>query len=177
MNESRIFGPLLIRYDISVEWINAQSPKFNFKIFRILQLLIGAGLILGIIGVTNGGSWGANGTFTPSAISKVGIILYILSLVAITIIFVVSLPDASAVPHKEWPLKIYIPIALLAIAIRILYSVLCVFAHDSTFSLFNGSIAADILMAIVEEFFVIIITLVLGFKLRPIDALEITNGN
>ena len=38
--------------------------------------------------------------------------------------------------------------------------------HDSTFSLFDGSIVANVLMAIVEEFFVVIITLALGFKLR-----------
>jgi len=98
-------------------------------------------------------------------------------LVAITLVFVLSLPDASAVPRPEWPLKIYIPIALLAIAVRLLYSALCVFAHDSTFSLFNGSIAADILMAIVEEFFVVIITLALGFKLPRINASETMNGD
>ena len=37
--------------------------------------------------------------------------------------------------------------------------------HNSTFSLFNGSVATNVLMAILEEFFVVIITIVLGFKL------------
>jgi hypothetical protein len=163
---------LLIRHNISVNWINAsvQSPKFNSKIFRILQLVIGAGLTLGIIGVTNGGSWAADGTFTPSTISKTGIILYIIALAAIAIIFIVSLPNVSAVPRPERLLRIHIPIALLAISVRILYSVLCVFVHNSTFLLFGGSIVADVLMAIVEEFFVVIITLALGFKLDRISA-------
>ena len=46
-----------------------------------------------------------------------------------------------------------------------LYATLCIFVHNSTFSLFNGSVAANVLMAILEEFFVVIITIVLGFKL------------
>ena len=176
------FNLLLIRRDISVDWINAsvQSPKFNAKLFRILQLLISVGLILGIIGVTSGGSQVANGTFTPSTASKAGIVLYIADLAAITIIFILSLPNVSAVPHQERPLRVHIPIVLLAIAIRLLYAALCVFVHNSTFSLFGGSIVADVLMAVVEEFFVVIVTIVLGFKLRRISPSmegEIMNHN
>jgi hypothetical protein len=155
-----------------VNWINTsvQSSKLDFKLFLILQLLISTGLMLGIVGVTSGKSWAADGTFTPSAASKAGIILYIVGLVAITIIFILSLPNASAVPIPERPLRVHIPIALLAIAVRLLYSTLCVFVHDSTFSLVGGSIVADVLMAIVEEFFVVIITLILGLKLDRISS-------
>jgi len=162
---------LLIRPDISVEWINAsmQSPKINSKLFRILQLIIGISLILGILGVTSPQSQAADGTFIPPTISKVGIVLSIVVLIAITTIFILSLPHGTAVPSPERPLRVHIPIALVAIAIRLLYSALCIFVHDSTFSLFNGSIAADVLMAIVEEFFVVIITLVLGLKLGRVN--------
>jgi hypothetical protein len=162
---------LLIRPDISVEWINAsmQSPKINSKLFRILQLIIGISLILGILGVTSPQSQTAGGTFIPPTISKVGIVLSIVVLIAITTIFILSLPHGAAVPGPERPLRVHIPIALVAIAIRLLYSALCIFVHDRTFSLFNGSIAADVLMAIVEEFFVVIITLVLGLKLSRVN--------
>lgn len=158
---------LLIRRDVSVGWINAsaQSPTFNTKLFRILQLLIGIGLILGIIGVTSAGSQTADGTFTPSTISKAGVVLYIGNFAAITIISILLLRNVSALPDPERPLLVYIPVALLAIAVRLLYSALCIFVHNSTFSLFGGNIVADVLMAIVEEFFVVVITLVLGFKL------------
>jgi len=150
-----------------VDWINAsmKDPKINSKVFRIMQLVIGISLILGILGVTSPKSQAADGTFIPPTVSKVGIVLNIIVFIVITIIFVVSLPHGSAVPGPERPLRVYIPIALVAIAIRLLYSTLCIFVHDSTFSLFDGSIAANVLMAIVEEFFVAIITLALGFKL------------
>ncbi|KAF4632701.1 hypothetical protein G7Y89_g5425 [Cudoniella acicularis] len=155
-----------------VDWVNAseQIPKFNTKLFRVLQLVISIGLILGIIGVTSGGSWAADGSFTPSTVSKVGIIVYIFVLAALTIIFILELSSVSVVPSQERILTVHIPIALLAIAVRLLYSTLCIFVHDATFSLFGGSITANVLMAIVEEFFVVIITLALGFKLRRISA-------
>ena len=132
-------------------------------------MLIGIGLILGIIGVTSGGSQTADGTFKPSTTSKAGVILYIGNLAAITIIFIRSLGSVSALPGQERPLIVHIPVALLLIAVRLLYSTLCIFVHNSTFSLFGGSVVADVLMAIVEEFFVVVITLVLGFKLGRID--------
>lgn len=139
------------------------------KLFRILQLVIAAGLILGIFGVTSGGSQAADGAFIPSTSSKVGIILYIVVLAALALIFIRSLPNASAVPHPERLLIAYIPIALLAIAVRLLYAALCIFVHNNTFSLFGSSIVADVVMAIVVEFFIVIITLVLGFKLGRIN--------
>jgi len=169
--ESFIYSnPLLIRHDGSVDWINAsvQSPSFNPRLFRILQVLTGVGLILGILGVSIG-SHSTNGIFVPSTISKVGVLVYIVDFAAITIIFISSLPNVSAVPRPERPLILHIPIASLAIAVRLLYAALCIFLHNSTFSLFSGSVVADILMAVVEEFFVVVITLVLGFKLDRIS--------
>ena len=142
-----------------------QNPKINSKFFRIIQLVIGVSLILGILGVTAPNTQAANGTFTPPTISKVGIILNILTFIVLATIFVLSLPHSPAVPHSERHLRIYIPIALAAIFIRLLYATLCIFMHNKTFSLFNGNIAANVLMAILEEFFVVIITIVLGFKL------------
>ena len=159
---------LLIRHGNSVDWINSsiQNPKLNSKIFRIIQLVIGVSLILGIVGVTSPKSQAADGAFIPPTISKVGIVLNIVVFIVITIIFMLSLPHGTAVPRPERLLRVHIPIALVAIAIRLLYSTLCIFVHDNTFSLFDGSIVANVLMAIVEEFFVVIITLALGFKLR-----------
>lgn len=163
-------GILLIRDIIRVDWINdsLHSPKFNPKLFRVLQMVTGMGLILGIIGVTRGGSWAANGTFVPPTVSKVGIILYIVVLAALIVIFLLSLLNVSAVSRRERLLLVHIPFALLAIFIRLLYAALAIFVHNNTFSLFDGSIVADILMAVVEEFFVVAITIALGFKLSKI---------
>ncbi|KAN0110649.1 hypothetical protein V8E51_007036 [Hyaloscypha variabilis] len=154
-----------------IQWINTsmQNPRINSKFLRIIQLVIGISLILGILGVTSPKSQAANGTFTPPAISKIGILLNILVFIVLTIIFVLSLPHGSALPTSERSLRIYIPVALAAIFVRLLYATLCIFVHNTTFSLFNGSVTANVLMAIVEEFFVVIITIALGFKLERVS--------
>lgn len=146
-----------------------KNPKINSKIFRIIQLVIGISLILGILGVTSPNSQTANGAFKLPTMSKVSVFLDIVIFIVIAIIFILSLPHGAAVPHAERLLRVHIPIALVAIAIRLMYSALSVFVHDNTFSLFNGSIGANVSMAIAEEFFVIVITLILGFKLGRID--------
>lgn len=162
---------LLTRLLHSVDWLRTseKGPKFNPKLFRVLQLLIGVGLILGIIGITGGGSQSSDETFKPSTSSKAGIIVFIFDFAAITLIFTLSLSNVSALPQRERLIIFHIPLALLAIAVRILYSTLCIFVNNRTFSLFNGSVVADVLMAIVEEVFVVIMTIVVGFKLRRID--------
>jgi hypothetical protein len=48
--------------------------------------------------------------------------------------------------------------------------------HNKTFTLFGGSIVADVFMAVVEEMLVVIITLVLGFKLDRISASASAEG-
>jgi len=156
---------------ISVEWINASetSTKINPKLFRIIQGLIILGVILGIVGITGGGSQSSNGSFAPSTSSKAGILLYIAIFAIITIIFAKMLSKVSALPRQERPLLIHMPLALLAIAIRLVYGTLCIFVNNSTFSLFNGSITADVVMAVAEEVFVVIITIVLGFILPRVD--------
>jgi hypothetical protein len=169
---------LLITHVISVDWINAsmKDPRINSKVFRIIQLVIGVSLILGILGVTSPNSQSADGKFKPPTISKVSIVLSVLVFIVISIIFVLSIPHGSAIPSGERILRVHIPLALAAIAVRLLYSVLCVFVHDTTFSLFHGSVVANVLMAIVEEFFVIVITLALGFKLSRI-AVDVQQGD
>jgi hypothetical protein len=145
-----------------------QNPKINSRFFRIIQIVIAVSLILGILGVTAPNTQAANGTFAPPTISKAGVILNILVFIVLITIFILSLPHGSALPHSERHLRIYIPVALAAIFVRLLYATLCIFMYNSTFSLFNGSIAANVLMAIMEEFFVVIITIALGFKLERV---------
>ena len=173
---------LLIRLHISVEWINSSdnNTKISPKLFRIIQGLIILGVILGIIGITGGGSQSSNGSFKPSTSSKAGVLLYIAIFAVISLAFTRMLSKVSALPRQERPLLIHMPLALLAIAIRLIYSTLCIFVNNSTFSLFSGSITADVVMAVAEEVFVVIITIVLGFVLPRVDPIvqgEVANEN
>ncbi|ORY15327.1 hypothetical protein BCR34DRAFT_585217 [Clohesyomyces aquaticus] len=159
-----------------VDWINAcpskqrNSPHFTPKHFTIIQITIGAGLVLGVVGVTSMDS--SSATKGPPVPSKVGIIVYIAGYLVLFAIYAFSLRSLSALPTTEKPLVVHIPLVLVALAIRIAYSTLCVFWHNGAFNLFDGSIAADVLMAVTQEAAVVILVLALGFRLKRIGREE-----
>lgn len=157
-----------------VDWINLKSPtpKFTVKHFRLLQLLITVGLILGIAGGTSG-TTNPDGSVTPSSTSQAAVALYIVAWVGCVAILFISFPGISYVPGTERALATIVGVALPIILVRLVYSALIVFVHNSTFSLLNGSVGVRIGMATVEEFVVVALYLFLGFRL---DKLEITTA-
>ena len=137
------------------------SSPFRSIHFRLLQTLITVSLILSIVGGSN--SFSSKGSYTPNAMSKVAIILCIVSYAAEVLIAVHTLL-LSQVPHSEKTISFSIIAALPFILVRLIYSALSVIAHLHTFSIFNGSVAAFAIMAVVMEIVVISIYLFAGWK-------------
>lgn len=129
--------------------------------FRLLQTLIIVGLILSIVGGTS--SFSSDGTFTVKPLSKIAIILYIVAYV--TEVFIAGLTFISYQSARtERRLLLAVIAALPFIFIRLMYSVLGVIAHLHAFSVFNGSVAAFALMAVVSELLVISMYLLAGWN-------------
>jgi hypothetical protein len=140
---------------------------FHMLQFRITQILIAIGLILSIVGGTN--SISPSGTFTVQTTSKAGVLLYVVGWVILTLRTIFTIPQFSS--HiGEKRLAIAVIIALPFIAVRISYSVLAVFLHNHDFSLINGSVTIWVVMSVLEEFLVVIIYLVVGWKAEALPA-------
>ena len=153
-----------------VDFINAAStPKFTIRHFRLIQLVLLVGMILAIAGGTNV-SVDANGTYHIPATSKVGVIMYIVGFVAITLVLLLSVPNTSVVPDRERRIPIAIILALPFLLARLLYSVLSVFIHDHLFSVATGSAAVRIGMSVIEEFVVVVVYAILGLLVDKLDA-------
>ncbi|KAK3938954.1 hypothetical protein QBC46DRAFT_291396 [Diplogelasinospora grovesii] len=153
------------------DWINARStPIFNVRHFRLVQVLITVGLILSIVGGTSSSGSDDGGSIQPSTISQVAIILYIVAVAACTGILLLSFPSLSAVPDEERALAAAVALALPFIMVRLAYSALAVFLHNSTFSIVDGNVVVWVCMAVLEEFVVVAIYLLLGFRLNRLDA-------
>ncbi|KAI5456031.1 hypothetical protein BGZ63DRAFT_418066 [Mariannaea sp. PMI_226] len=152
-----------------VDWINVRNhPIFTIKHFRLTQLLITLSLILSIVGGTSG-STSSNGTVKPATTSKVAIILFILSFVAMMGMLIVSFGYLSSVPAKERRIVMAVGVAAPFISVRLLYSVLAVFLSNKTFSVVGGSVAVRAAMAVVEEFIVVLDYLIVGYTLDRLD--------
>jgi len=140
---------------------------FHMLQFRITQILIAIGLILSIVGGTN--SISPSGTFTVQTTSKAGVLLYVVGWVILTLRTIFTIPQFSS--HTgEKRIAIAVIIALPFIAVRIIYSLLAVFLHNHDFSLINGSVTIWVVMAVLEEFFVVIIYLAVGWKAEALPA-------
>jgi hypothetical protein len=151
-----------------VDAVNTNTTNaFHMLQFRLTQLVIVLGLILSIVGGTN--SVSANGTFTVQTTSKIGVLLYVVGYVVLAVRTVTIIPKLSS--HAgEKHLALAVIIALPFILVRIIYSLLAVFLHNHDFSLINGSVAILVVMSVLEEFLVVIIYLIVGWRAEALPA-------
>jgi hypothetical protein len=151
------------------DWVNTRgTPLLGVKHFRILQLLISLGLILSIAGGSSGSSTNAS----PSTTSKAAIVLFIVGFVGICIVWAITLPGVVVVPGPEKRISMFVIIALPFILVRLAYSALAVFVHNHTFNIIDGSVAVHAFMAVLEEFIVVGLYLILGWMLSGLNADE-----
>jgi hypothetical protein len=135
--------------------------------FRATQLIITIGLILSIVGGTS--SISPSGTFTVQTTSKAGLLLSAVGWAIVTLRTIFTIPQFSS-HTSEKRIAIAVIIALPLIAVRIIYSLLAVFLHNHDFSLINGSVTIWVVMAVLEEIFVVIIYLIVGWKAEALPA-------
>ena len=140
---------------------DSNNSPFRAIHFRLLQTLITVGLILSIVGGTS--SFSSNGSYTVKPLSRVAIILYIVAYAAEVLIALHTLLLAQG-SQRERILLFGVTAALPLILVRLIYSALGVIAHLRTFSVFNGSVAAYAIMAVMTEIMVISIYLFAGWK-------------
>jgi hypothetical protein len=132
-------------------------------------VLITVGLILSIVGGTSG-TVSPDGTVTVATTSKAGIALYIVAYVGIVLLYFISVPKTSIIPHQERRVPVAIVFALPFILVRLIYSACSVFLHSHLFNIVNGSVAVRVAMAIVEEFIVVTMYIALGSLVNKLDA-------
>ncbi|KAF2663291.1 hypothetical protein BT63DRAFT_444634 [Microthyrium microscopicum] len=150
--------------------INAsrEDGPFRTQYFRVIQLLVTIGVILAIVGGTSG-NVNADGTTQVASESKAAIIVLIVAFVAICALWLFTLKYQSSLSSSERRVSLAVQLSLPLIAVRLAYSALKVFLHNSTFNSITGSVAAQAGMAIVEEFIVVWIYLALGFMLETLQ--------
>ena len=90
--------------------------------------------------------------------------LYLLALIALSFITVVVNHKLSNAPSRDKWLAWAVIIAIPFIFVRLIYSLISVFAHNRHFNLLTGSVIIHVFMAILEEIAVVLIYLAAGWK-------------
>jgi hypothetical protein len=153
-----------------IDFVNAHSKiRLTSRHFRLVQLVLFVGLILAVVGGTSM-NVDANGTYQVPGTSQAGVILYIVAFAGLILMFLLSVPQASAVPTKERRVPLAVALALPFLSVRLLYSVLSLFSHNHIFSVATGSSTVRLGMAVIEEFVVVAVYVLLGFFVDKLDA-------
>jgi len=128
-------------------------------------------MILSISGGTTA-KINADGTIEITAQTKVAIVIYIVALVLCIAILLLCLTQLGLVPPPERQAAYAAAFVLPLMAVRVAYASLAVFVHDETFRMLGGSVGAYAGMALVEEFLVVVLYIILGFRLGKLDMVK-----
>jgi hypothetical protein len=139
---------------------------FSMTVLRIPQIVTTVAGILCIVGATS-----ANKIqdFTKESTVHIGIVLYAVSYVILLILTI----TAGAVYLKqrsgEKALIMAVGAALPFLLVRLLYSIIAVFASNAhSFNLVTGSVAVNLVMAVLEEIIVVAIYTIVGIKQKVV---------
>lgn len=137
------------------------------KSFLPIQLIVLTSLILGIVGATSVHLQPHN-TIEFNSTAKASILLYLVAYAGILMTYCFPLPHTHLAPKQERKIPVALLIALPFILVRLAYATCAIFMHTHIFSVVRGNEAVYGGMAIVEEFVVIAVYIVLGFMLEGV---------
>lgn len=144
---------------------------------RLAEILITVGLILSIVGGINAGTdFGKTGVYKTQTLSKVGLALFIAAfgiLCAITAVLSQSIRHAE---EGEKRILFAVAASLPFLLVRLLYSVLAVFASERSFSLFYGDVTILLCVALLEEAVIVAIYEGVGLTLKRVSKDELAGG-
>ncbi|RAK95515.1 uncharacterized protein BO80DRAFT_469349 [Aspergillus ibericus CBS 121593] len=139
-------------------------------IFRLLSLITLAGMVLCIVGSTQS----TNLTdIVNSSEAKIGDVLYLVAWVGLCAMLLLIGSKYQSIEDGEHRLLLAVGISVPLLLIRLIYSLLSVFTHRSTFSMFTGNVTVMLVMTVLEEIVIVVVCLGVGVTLaqlqRPAD--------
>ncbi|KAG6989855.1 hypothetical protein G7Y79_00062g093330 [Physcia stellaris] len=144
---------------------------------RLAELLITVGLILSIVGGVNAGTdFSKTGVYKTQTLSKVGLALLIAAfgiLCAITAVLSQSIRHAE---EGEKRILFAVAASLPFLLVRLIYSILAVFAKEKSFSLYNGNVTILLCVALLEEAVIVAIYEGVGLTLKKVSKEEVAGG-
>lgn len=133
-------------------------------------------LVLSIVGGTRISSSDTSKHSSGETFEKAGIIIFLISYLAIVAFAVLTAVESRDLPWGEKRILYAVLASLPLLAVRLLYSLLADFKDDSTFNIINGNATVQLCMAIIEEFIVTFFFLVAGLIAPALNSLSNGSG-
>lgn len=155
----RLSGRLISKY--------ATANSKRSRVIQLAQIPILVGLVLCIIGGTDIAGGDPKGT----TLTKVGIIIFAVAYVLHAALLGITSRDVGNIPRGERRLYWVLVSALPSLGVRLLWSLLAVFAHLKRFAIEGGNSWVNFGMAVVMEFIIVCLYTATGFTLGQADEL------
>jgi hypothetical protein len=154
---------LLSRANLSIQHTTSRPalPDATFHLYRLLTVVA---MALSIAGIT--ANMSSEGLAHPDIKIKIGMILYLVSWVAMVLILLIITIQRSSLERGEHRILLAVAISSPFILVRVIYAFLIWFLHNSTFSIIDGSETVALVMSVLEEFVVVFVCLGIGMTLR-----------
>lgn len=135
---------------------------FSMTVLRIPQIITTVAGILCIVGATSANTIQ---DFTKESTVHIGVILYMVSYIILLVLTVIAGAVYLKKRSGEKALILAVAAALPFLLVRLLYTLIACFAHNaSSFNLVTGSVAINLVMAVLEEIVVVAIYTITGIK-------------
>jgi hypothetical protein len=146
---------------------NARKSILQSWIFHALTVLTLVALVLCIVGaIKSSDSGSTNYLGKPQTLTKVGVVLFLAAWAGLWLLLIVMVISSSLVEKGEHRLIVAVAISVPFIFVRLIYSLLVVFANNRRFNIVTGSVTINLVMAVLEEFVVAILCLSVGLSLQ-----------
>lgn len=140
------------------------------NIFRLVHLITLTGLILNIIGQTSNTT--PEGLTQINTKTKIGVAIFIVAYVLLCLLVLAVGSRRSRIEQGERRLLFATAVSLPFILVRLVYSILTVYVHSSTFNLFSGNVTAQLVMSVLPEFTVVALYLGVGVTLNNLSRMD-----
>lgn len=156
---ARLTGKLLSKY--------ATATSRRSRVIQLAQVPILVALVLCIIGGTDT----AGGNQTGTTLTKVGILIFAVAYILHAILLAITSRDLGNAPRGDRRLYWVLIAALPFLGVRLLWSLLAVFAHFKKFAIEGGNPWVNFGMAVVMEFVIVCLYTGTGLMLDKADDL------
>ncbi|MCJ1467284.1 hypothetical protein MMC07_005908 [Pseudocyphellaria aurata] len=150
----------------------ATASARRSRVIQTLQFGVTIAFVLFIVGATRETSSSSSKRSSGQAITKAGLVVLVAMYVILVLLAAMSASEFDGIPAGEKRILVAVLLAMPLLAVRVLWSILSVFTHIHTFSGINGSAAARVCMAVLEEFIIVVMYTLVGLTTSRYDAPE-----
>lgn len=133
-------------------------------VFRLLSMLTLAGLILFIIGATSNTT--PEGLTQINSKTKIGMDIFIATFLLLCLLLLVLATRRRQIEDGEHRLLAAVAISMPLLLVRLIYSILVIYVHSSTWNQLTGNVTAMLIMSVLTELVIVGIYLGTGLTLH-----------